>query len=238
MEAKPFALQSIGERFENVRRRIEEAAQRSSRAATEVKLIAISKTHLVPLLRSALEAGITDLGENRIQEAETKIADIGRDRARWHLVGHLQTNKARRAVELFHVIHSVDSVSLTQRLERICVELGREDLPVLVQVDLAGEQNKSGVDSAALPQLLDEIKQCQRVRLIGLMTLPPFFEDPECTRPFFKALRDVRDKLRVQGHFQDRQGELSMGMTHDFEVAIEEGATMVRVGTAIFGQRA
>ena len=237
MEAKSFALQSISERFENVRRRMKEAAQRSNRAATEVKLIAISKTHPVPRLTTAIEAGITDLGENRVQEAETKISDIGRDTVRWHLVGHLQTNKARRAVELFHVIHSLDSVSLTQRLERACVELGREELPVLVQVDLAGEQNKSGVDSASLPRLLDEIKQCRRVSLIGLMILPPYFEDPECTRPFFKALHDLRDELKAQGHFQDGQGELSMGMSHDFEVAIEEGATMVRVGTAIFGER-
>ena len=236
MEAKAFALQTISERFENVRQRMKEAAQRSNRAANEVKLIAISKTHPVPLLKSGLAAGITDLGENRVQEAEAKIADIGRDTARWHLVGHLQANKARRAVELFDVIHSVDSASLTQRLERVCVETRRGELPVLVQVDLAGEQNKSGVDSAALPQLLDQFKLCERVRLIGLMILPPFFEDPECTRPFFKALRDLRDELKVQGHFQDRPGELSMGMSHDFEIAIEEGATMVRVGTAIFGE--
>jgi pyridoxal phosphate enzyme (YggS family) len=237
MQVKSFALQSISERFENVRQRINQAAQRSNRSADEVKLIAISKTHPPPLLRTALEAGITDLGENRVREAEPKVAEIGRDAARWHLVGHLQTNKARRAVQLFDVIHSVDSVSLTQRLERVCVETGRSELPVLVQVDLAGEKNKSGVDSASLPQLLDEIKQCQRVRLIGLMILPPFFEDPECTRPFFKALRELRDELTVQGHFQDRPRELSMGMSHDFEVAIEEGATMVRVGTAIFGER-
>lgn len=237
MEGKSFALQPISERFENVRRKIDVAAQRVNRAAEEVRLIAISKTHPAALLRSAIEAGITDLGENRVQEAESKIADIGRDAVRWHLVGHLQANKARRAVELFDVIHSVDSVSLTQRLERLCVETRREELPILVQVDLAGEQNKSGVDSASLPPLLDAIRRCERVRLIGLMILPPFFEDPECTRPFFKALRDLRDELKVQGHFRDGPGELSMGMSHDFEVAIEEGATMVRVGTAIFGER-
>jgi pyridoxal phosphate enzyme (YggS family) len=237
MEGKSFALQPISERYENVRQKINAAAQRANRAAEEVRLIAISKTHPVALLRSALEAGITDLGENRVQEAESKIADIGREAARWHLVGHLQANKARRAVELFDVIHSLDSVYLTRRLERLCVEMGRQELHVLVQVDLAGEQNKSGVDSASLPPLLDEIKRCQRVRLIGLMTLPPFFEDAECTRPSFKALRDLRDELRMQGHFDGGPGELSMGMSHDFEVAIEEGATMVRVGTAIFGER-
>lgn len=236
MEAKSFALQTISERFENVRQKINAAAQRANRLADDIRLIAISKTHPVAVLRGALAAGITDLGENRVQEAEAKIADIGRDAARWHLVGHLQANKARRAVELFDVIHSVDSVSLTQRLERLCIETERKELPVLVQVDLAGEQNKSGIESASLPALLDEVKRCQRVRLIGLMTLPPYFKDPECTRPFFKALRDLRDELKVQGHFSG-PGELSMGMSHDFEIAIEEGATMVRVGTAIFGER-
>jgi pyridoxal phosphate enzyme (YggS family) len=237
MEAKSFPLQTISERFENVRKRIYNAAHRSNRAAEDVRLIAISKTHPPPLLRMALEAGITDLGENRVQEAEGKIAEIGREAARWHLVGHLQANKARRAVELFDVIHSVDSAALVQRLERLCAETGRDELPVLVQVDLGGEQSKSGVDSASLPELLDAIKLCQSLRLIGLMTLPPFFEDADCTRPFFKALRDLRDELRVQGHFNDGPGELSMGMSHDFEVAIEEGATMVRVGTSIFGER-
>ena len=123
-----------------------------------------------------------------------------------------------------------------EKLERLCVETERRELPVLVQVDLAGEPTKSGVDSASLPTLLDAFTSCDRVRLVGLMTLPPFFEDPECTRPFFKALRDLRDQLKVQGHFQG-PGELSMGMSHDFQVAIEEGATMVRVGTAIFGER-
>jgi len=236
MEAKPSALQTIGERFEDVRARINAAAERASRAPDEIKLIAISKTHGAAIVLEALAAGATDLGENRVQEAESKINEIGRNTARWHLVGHLQTNKARRAVELFDVIHSVDSVALIEKLERICVEAERGELPVLVQVDLAGEQTKSGVDSASLPTLLDAFTVCDRVRLVGLMTLPPFFEDPECTRPFFKALRELRDELKAQGHFQG-PGELSMGMSHDFEVAVEEGATMVRVGTSIFGER-
>lgn len=236
MEAKPSALQTISERFENVRARIRSAAEKAGRSPAEVKLIAISKTHGSARVLEALAAGVTDLGENRVQEAESKINEIGRDAARWHLVGHLQTNKARRAVELFDVIHSVDSVALVQKLERLCVEIGRRELPVLVQVDLAGEQTKSGVDSASLPPLLDAFAGCDRVRLVGLMTLPPFFEDPECTRPFFKALRDLRDELKTQTRFRG-PGELSMGMSHDFEVAIEEGATMVRVGTSIFGER-
>ncbi len=236
MEANPVALRTIGERLQDVRTRISAAAHRANRAAEEVTLIAISKTHPVPVMRAALESGVRDLGENRVQEAEVKIVEVGREAARWHLVGHLQANKARRAVELFDVIHSVDSVSLTQRLERLCVESGRTELQVLLQIDLAGEQNKSGVDSASLPSLLEEFKRCERLRLIGLMLLPPFFEDPECTRPFFRALRDLRDELKSQDHFHG-PGELSMGMSHDFEVAIEEGATLVRVGTAIFGER-
>ena len=236
MEAKSSALQTIGERFENVRARIRAAAERAGRSPDEIQLIAISKTHSAAIVLEAVAAGVTDLGENRVQEAESKINEIGRDAARWHLVGHLQTNKARRAVELFDVIHSVDSVALVEKLERLCVEGERHELPVLVQVDLAGEQTKSGVDSASLPTLLEAFAGCDRVRLVGLMTLPPFFEDPECTRPFFKALRDLRDELKAQGHFHG-PGELSMGMSHDYEVAIEEGATMVRVGTSIFGER-
>lgn len=236
MEAKPFALQSIGERFENVQARIRAAAERARRLPDEITLISISKTHGAAIVREALAGGVTDLGENRVQEAELKINEVGRKAARWHLVGHLQTNKARRAVELFDVIHSVDSVALVEKLERLCIETERLELPVLVQVDLAGEQTKSGVDSASLTTLLDTFTRCERVRLVGLMTLPPFFEDPECTRPFFKSLRDLRDELKREGHFRG-PGELSMGMSHDFEVAIEEGATMVRVGTAIFGER-
>ena len=236
MDAKPSALQTIGERFENVRARLRTAAERAGRLPDEIKLIAISKTHGPAAVLEALAAGVTYLGENRVQEAESKINEVGRDAASWHLVGHLQTNKARRAVELFDVIHSVDSVALVEKLERLSVETDRMELPVLVQVDLAGEQTKSGVDSASLPTLLEAFTSCDRVRLVGLMTLPPFFEDPECTRPFFKALRDLRDELKAGGHFHG-PGELSMGMSHDFEVAVEEGATMVRVGTSIFGER-
>ena len=236
MGVESSALQTLSERFENVRERLTQAAERANRSSNDIRLIAISKTHPDAVLRSAIEAGVNDLGENRVQEADAKIEEIGREAVRWHLVGHLQTNKARRAVELFDVIHSVDSVSLIQRLERLCEETGRAELPILVQVDLAGEQSKSGVDSAELPSLLTKIKECRRVQLIGLMTLPPFFEDPECTRPFFKALRDLRDDLKAQDHFKG-PGQLSMGMSHDFEIAIEEGATMVRVGTAIFGER-
>lgn len=220
----------LGSRLAAIRARIEAAAVRCGRLPQDVTLVAISKTHPASVVRSAIELGATDLGENRVQEAEQKIAEVGRTRARWHLVGHLQANKARRAVQLFDVIHSLDSLELARRLDRLCGEEGRENLPVLVQVDLGHEKTKSGIDEAELPELVAGLGELSRVQLMGLMTLPPFFDDPEQARPYFQRLRELRNKWVPNG-------ELSMGMTNDFEVAIEEGATMVRVGTAIFGQR-
>ncbi len=213
-----------------VRDRIAAAAKRAARDANEIKLIAVSKTHSAETVRQSIAAGTTVFGENKVQEAEAKIAELGRDGIEWHLIGHLQSNKARKAVQLFDVIHTVDSLELAVRLERICEEEGRDDLSVFVQVDLAGEETKSGVPDAQLGALIALIKASKRLRLDGLMILPPFFDDAERVRPYFKRLRELRDKL-VPG------GELSMGMTGDFEVAIEEGATMIRVGTAIFGER-
>jgi pyridoxal phosphate enzyme (YggS family) len=224
-------------RLAQVQSRIETAAKRAGRASEDVQLIAVSKTHPAEIVRAAIAAGVTDLGENRVQEADEKIADVGREAARWHLIGHLQSNKARRAVQLFDVIHSLDSSALAHKLDRACQDLERHDFPVLVQVDLGHEATKSGVDESELPQLIDAVNACERLSLIGLMTLPPFFDDAELTRPFFSKLRLLRDRYASRGVFGDRTGDLSMGMTHDFEIAIEEGATMVRVGTAIFGER-
>ena len=237
MTEKPFASETLSERFADVRSRVAAAARRSNRSPDEVALIAISKTHPAEMLRDGLRAGITDFGENRVQEAEEKILELGRTAARWHLVGHLQTNKAGKAVKLFDCIHSLDSIDLAQRLDRLCIAEGRAELEVLVQIDLGGEQTKTGIDPRALPELLTALKGCQRLSLIGLMTLPPYFANPDCARPYFKTLRELRDELRAQGDFGERSGELSMGMSHDFEIAIEEGATIVRVGTAIFGER-
>jgi PLP dependent protein len=229
---------TLRERLEDVRRRIETCARRNNRDPSEITLVAVSKTHPPSLLERAIEAGVTDLGENRVQEAEEKIEEIGRGRARWHLIGHLQANKARRAVSLFDLIHSVDSVSLARRLDRLCAEEGRERLPVMIQVDLAGEETKSGVSEEQLPELVTAVAACERLRLRGLMTLPPFFEATERVRPFFRRLRELRDRLGSRMNFgAGERGELSMGMSHDYEVAIEEGATIVRIGTAIFGER-
>jgi pyridoxal phosphate enzyme (YggS family) len=227
----------LAARFKHVRVQLDAAAQRCGRSPGEVKLIAISKTHPASAITELIELGATDIGENRVQEAEAKIAEVGRDNVRWHLVGHLQANKARRAINLFDVVHSLDSIDLAQRLDRLCQEKQRESLSVLIQVDLGHEETKSGVDEAALADLVETVRLLPRLELIGLMTLPPFFDDAEDSRPFFRRLRELRDELGSRGAFGDRKGELSMGMTHDFAVAIEEGATMVRIGTAIFGER-
>lgn len=227
----------LAARFADVQARVAGAARSCGRSPDEVTLIAISKTHPANLIKELVELGATDLGENRVQEAEGKIPEVGRTSARWHLVGHLQANKARRAVNLFDVIHSLDSIDLAKRLDRLCAEIGRESLPLLIQLDLGHEETKSGIDVEELPQLIAALQQLERLELIGLMTLPPFGDDPELARPYFRRLRELRDQLAGEGAFGDRKGELSMGMTHDFQVAIEEGATMVRVGTAIFGER-
>ena len=223
--------------IEQVRQKISAAALRSNRRVEDVTLVAVSKTHPADAVREAIAAGLTDFGENRVQEAEAKIPEVGRDAARWHLIGHLQSNKARRAVELFDWIHSVDSVDLARRIDRICDEVDREELPVLIQVDLGHEATKTGVPEKDLREVVDAVRECDRLRLRGLMTLPPFFETAEKARPYFKRLRELRDELHQEGMFGERPGDLSMGMTHDFEIAIEEGATIIRVGTAIFGER-
>jgi pyridoxal phosphate enzyme (YggS family) len=231
------AQDDLRTQLQEVRDRIATSARRSDRTPEEITLVAVSKTHPASSVQEALNLGVIDFGENRVQEADPKIETVGRSAARWHLIGHLQANKARRAVKLFDWIHSLDSVSLAQRLDRACADERRAELSVLIQVDLAGEETKSGIEPAGLPELVETVKGCANLTLSGLMVLPPLFKDPEQVRPYFQRLRALRDELSEQGHFEGKRGELSMGMTHDFEVAIEEGATMVRIGTAIFGAR-
>ncbi|HXQ74429.1 MAG TPA: YggS family pyridoxal phosphate-dependent enzyme, partial [Pyrinomonadaceae bacterium] len=228
-------VEGLAARFASVKARVAAAAEQCDRDPSGITLIAISKTHPASVVKELIALGATDLGENRVQEAEGKIPEVGLEDARWHLVGHLQANKARRALGLFDVIHSLDSIELARRLDRLCVEVGRESLPLLIQVDLGHEETKTGVDEKEFPQLVELVQQLDHLELIGLMTLPPFFEDPKQARPYFRRLRELRDELERKGAFGERSGELSMGMTHDFAVAIEEGATMVRIGTAIFG---
>ena len=231
------AQELLAVRLADIRAQLAAAARKSGREPDEVRLIAISKTHPASVIKQACQLGATDFGENRVQEAEGKIAEIGREKVRWHLVGHLQANKARRAVSLFDVIHSIDTLELAKRLDRLCVEESKDTLPVLIQVDLGHEETKSGVDESELTHLVEGLGRLTRLKLIGLMTLPPFSDDPEQSRPYFRRLRELRDELNQRGAFGERTGELSMGMSHDFQVAIEEGATMVRIGTAIFGER-
>lgn len=220
----------LRENLAEINRRIADAAHRAGRRADEITLVAVSKTHPAETLREAIAAGARVFGENKVQEAESKINEIGRERVRWHLIGHLQANKARKAVKLFDVIHTLDSIELAARLERICKEENRAALDVLIQVDPAVEATKNGVKEEDLPRLAEFLHDCECLKFKGLMIIPPFFEDVEKVRPFFRRLREIRDEIIPRG-------ELSMGMSHDFETAIEEGATLVRVGTAIFGER-
>ncbi len=213
-----------------IKERMRRAASKVGRNADEIKLVAVSKMHGIEVLQAAIEAGASVFGENKVQEADGKIEVLGRENLEWHLIGHLQSNKARKAVQLFDVIHTLDSVELAERLERICVEVNRNSLSVLVQVDLANETTKNGIKEADLPVMFDFLKTCERLKFDGLMIIPPYFEDVELVRPYFKRLHEIRDVVLPNG-------ELSMGMSHDFETAIEEGATIIRVGTAIFGER-
>lgn len=227
----------IETRVAAVRERIARAAERAERPPESVTLVAVSKTFPAADVRAAFAAGVRDFGENRVQEAEPKIAalaELATAGLRWHLIGHLQSNKARRAAALFDAVQSVDSLELGRKLARAAQEAGRP-LRLLVQVDLAGEQTKFGVPEPELLNVLEALRAAEPIRVEGLMLLPPFFEDPEQARPFFRRLRSLAAQASAEGLLAGR--ELSMGMSHDFEVAIEEGATMVRVGTALFGGR-
>jgi pyridoxal phosphate enzyme (YggS family) len=226
----------IADRVAAVRERIRRAAARAGRSPDDVVLVAVTKTHPPQVVREAFAAGLRDFGENRVQEAEGKVlalADL-RTAIRWHLVGHLQSNKARKAVPVFDLVHSLDDADLGRRLDRLGVEEARV-VRTLVQVDLAGEGTKSGLPEDALLPTLEALRGLPSLRVEGLMVLPPFAEDPERTRPFFRRLRELRDRARAQSLLAG--SHLSMGMSHDFEVAIEEGATYVRVGTELFGER-
>jgi pyridoxal phosphate enzyme (YggS family) len=227
----------IADRVAAVRERIARAAERASRPPGDVTLVAVSKTHPPETVRAAFAAGVRDFGENRVQEAEPKIAataDLVASGLRWHMVGHLQSNKARKAAGLFGFIQSVDSLDLGERLARVGAEAGRP-VRALVQVDLAGEETKFGLPEAELMPVLEALRGREGLRVEGLMVLPPLFDDPEEVRPYFRRLRLLRDRAQAAGTLEGR--ELSMGMSHDFEAAVEEGATIVRVGTAIFGER-
>jgi pyridoxal phosphate enzyme (YggS family) len=212
---------------DTVRQRIERACQRSGRSPDEVTLVAITKTVTPPAIAAAFAAGISHFGENRVQEAVAKIEQLSdlTPRPTWHMVGHLQTNKAKTAVEIFDLVHSVDSVRLAEALS----QRTQKNLPIFLEVNVADEVSKSGFSMADVTSALEEISTLPHLAIKGLMTIAPLVEDPEQVRSVFRKLRSLRDSLGLE--------HLSMGMTDDFEVAIEEGATMVRIGRAIFGER-
>jgi pyridoxal phosphate enzyme (YggS family) len=223
----------IAQRLKDVRAAIAAAAQRARRDPDSVRLVAVSKTVDLAHIQAAVDAGQDLFGENYLQEARDKIAVLGRQ-VSWHLVGSLQSNKAREAVALFDLIHAVDRGKLARALDAAAARLGKVQ-DVLIQVNQAGETTKSGVTPSAAPTLLQEVARLPHLRVLGLMTMPPWFPDPEAARPYFRALRVLQDHLR--GLTGLPMTELSMGMSGDFAVAVEEGSTLVRVGTAIFGSR-
>jgi len=226
----------IAARLSAVRQRLARAIDRAGRFPSSVRLVAVSKTRPAGDVRAAFDAGQLEFGENRVQEALEKIAATSDIPITWHLVGHLQSNKARRAAASFACIHSIDSAEVLKRVDAAAGEAGRRT-ELLVQVDLAGEATKHGAPAEAWLSLFDAAADCRAARVTGLMLLPPFTPDPEDARPYFRRLRALRDELAGRGVPADMLRELSMGMSHDFEVAVEEGATIVRVGTAIFGER-
>ena len=226
---------SIAENLRSVEDRIAAAARRAGREPSSVRLVTVTKTVDRDRIRQAITAGAAILGENRVQEAKEKIEAFGKA-ANWHLIGHLQTNKAKYAVKLFDLIHSVDNRELAKELDRQAGKIGKVQ-DVLIEVSIAGEAAKAGVGIGDTVQLVKEAAGLKHIRVLGLMTMPPFSDDPERARPYFRKLRDLADAVRKEAIAGVSMNELSMGMSGVFEVAIEEGATLVRVGTAIFGER-
>ena len=228
--------ESIQDRLKLVNERIEAAALACGRDPRTVKLVAVSKTVPVDLVQAAIKAGVTILGENYIQEARDKIEALAAEKVSWHFIGHLQSNKAKYAVKLFDLIHSVDSFKLAKELNKRADIIGKVQ-NILVQVNISGETTKSGIETEQALELVRRIASLENLAVRGLMTLPPYFNAPDKVRPYFRALKDLSVIIRKEAISDVDMTELSMGMTGDFEVAIQQGATLVRIGTAIFGER-
>jgi PLP dependent protein len=230
-------MNHIAHNIRSIQDRIAKVATDCGRLPEEIMLLAVSKTFTVESISEAVQAGLRQFGENRVQEAEGKISHFREiPNLEWHLVGHLQSNKARRAAELFDVIHSLDGIRLAERLSQASLEIGKP-LSVLLQVDLGGEETKFGAEPTQIREIVLAVSGLKGIRLNGLMTIPPYFEDPENARPYFAKLRALGEMLESEQPGCLGQKHLSMGMSHDFEAAIQEGATLVRIGTAIFGLR-
>ena len=232
-----MAQDDIQERLEQVRERIARAAQRAGRNPLDIAILGASKQVPADRVLRAIELGVTHIGENRVQEAQAKFEELAalRPAATWHMIGPLQSNKARQALALFDVVHALDSLKLARRLNTVAGDL-RRTLPVYVEVNVGQEATKSGVHPEGLLELAEGIAQCESLRLEGLMAVPPDLQ-PQEVRPYFRRLCEMRDTLQQRGLFRCERPVLSMGMTHDYEVAVEEGSTMVRLGTAIWGPR-
>jgi len=226
----------LKQRLEQIRLRIRQAAESCNRDADSVRLVAVSKTIAADIVKEAIEAGVTILGENYVQEARDKFKALAQYPVSWHFIGHLQSNKARYAVRLFDLIHSVDSLKLAHELDKQAGKLEKIQ-QILVQINISAEDTKSGISTDEAPRLIAEISRLKNLAVKGLMTMPPYFYQPQKVQPFFAALRELRDQISEQTLPNVSLDELSMGMTGDFEVAIKEGATLVRIGTAIFGER-
>jgi pyridoxal phosphate enzyme (YggS family) len=229
-------VNDIANNLAAVRERIAAAAVAAGRRPDDVRLLAVSKTFSADHVRAAWAAGQRDFGENKVQEALQKISETTELEIRWHLIGHLQSNKVKKAAPAFSAIHAIDSVELLRRVDAVAADEGAAP-DLYIQVDLAGESTKFGAPEADVPAIARAAMACRAARLKGLMLLPPWFDDPEQARPYFRRLHELRDRLVEDGIDGSRLRDLSMGMSHDFEVAIQEGATLVRVGTAIFGKR-
>ena len=226
---------SIAENLSRIKERMAEAAMRSGRTPDSVKLVGVTKTVDVDRIKEAVSAGLQILGENYVQEARDKIKEVGGE-VSWHFVGRLQTNKAKYAVKLFDMIQTVDSFKLAKELDRRAQPLGRK-IPIIIQVNLASEVSKGGVEPSECISLIKQISELANLQIRGLMTMPPFFDQPERARPYFVQLRELSQEIARTQLPRVEMNELSMGMSGDFETAIEEGATLIRVGTAIFGER-
>jgi len=231
--ALQFCMLSIAENLERVRKQIAHAAAKAGRTVDEIELVAITKTHPAEKVREAIEAGQTLFGESRVQEARVKIPELPSN-LHWHYVGHLQKNKIRHALPLFELFHGVDSLALAQEMNRIAADEGLHPR-VLLEVNVAGEGSKFGFSPDKLREQMEELLALQRLSILGLMIIPPLGDKAEASRKYFVQLRELRDRLQTEFHVDLPQ--LSMGMTQDFPIAVEEGATLVRVGTAIFGER-
>ncbi len=228
-------MSDIAENVKRIQERMEAAARRAGRNPEEIRLVAVCKTVDAERVLQAVRAGVRILGENYVQEAKKKIAGV-EHKVHWHFIGHLQTNKAKIAVRLFDMIHSVDNAELAQELNRAADQQGKA-LSILLQINLSGEATKFGASEKKIFQMAEAISRMPALAVVGLMTLPPYFENPEDARPYFIRLRRLGERLRKENIPRLAMNELSMGMSNDFEAAIEEGATLVRVGTAIFGPR-